>query len=153
MRIGCVANPPKVMPKCSQASTAAQRPGREVTMRSHLRNLARMTSPCVVIARRINRVDFDAEMVLKAHFSTYGIVENVLVPKSVIPAKPRKESDAIATCGRPRLRPHGTGFIVMRKAEAVNAILAAGSEHVVQGVTVTLQRFRQHPVDSALHLA
>jgi hypothetical protein len=111
--------------------------GEESSLRSYLNHLKTIEAGRILLARKINRLGFDSAAVLTAHYSTYGCVEHVFVPRS--------RSVARSQSNRPfvRKRPSGIGFVVMTESQAVDAILRDGEVQSVAGVTVYLQRFRR----------
>jgi hypothetical protein len=112
------------------------------TLRMHLRSLINVDPGRVLIVRKINRLGFASQAVLLDHFSWYGVVERVLVAHS------RVKSTSAADKGAPtvvssRLRPSGLGFVVMRRVEDAQIILANGSEQSVNGLMVRIQQFKR----------
>jgi len=104
---------------------------------SYLNYLKQIDAGRILLARKINRLGFDSAAVLADHYSTYGNVEHVFVPRS--------RSVARSQSNRPfvRSRPSGIGFVVMSASQAVDAILQEGEAQCVAGETVQLQRFRR----------
>jgi len=104
---------------------------------SYLNYLKQIDAGRILLARKINRLGFNSATVLADHYSTYGHVEHVFVPRS--------RSVARSQSNRPfvRSRPSGIGFVVMSESQAVDAILQEGEAHCVAGETVQLQRFRR----------
>jgi len=78
--------------------------------------------------RGISKLGMTSSTTLRKHFSNYGQVKAVHVP--FVHKKRSKEP-----------RSAGRGFIVMDSPELVAKILARGSEHLVEGVKVLIQRF------------
>jgi len=91
----------------------------------------------ILLARKINRLGFNSASVLQDHYSRYGCVEHVFVPRS--------RSVARSQSNRPfvRSRPSGIGFVVMSDSDAVDKILQEGVAQCVKGEMVQLQRFRR----------
>merc|ERR1719410_2579549 len=121
----------------SGASTGLQ----QETLRMHLRSLVNVDSGRVLIVRKINRLGFASQAVLREHFSWYGTVERVLVAHSRV--KSTTAADKGASPVASRLRPSGLGFIVMSRVEDAQAILAHGSEQPVNGIVVRIQQFQR----------
>lgn len=90
-----------------------------VSLRSNLEDLRSVECNLVIIARKINVLGFGSSQLLERHFSQYGKVDRVLVAHGL--AKSRSI----------QYRPSGLGFVVMSKAEEVQAILADGPEQQV----------------------
>jgi hypothetical protein len=111
--------------------------GDEDSLRSYLNFLKQIDAGRILFARKINHLGFDSAELLAAHFSAYGCVEHVFVPRS--------RSVARSQSNRPfvRKRPSGIGFVVMSGSQDVDAILRDGEAQSVAGVTVHLQRFRR----------
>jgi len=111
--------------------------GDEFSLRSYLNYLKQIDAGRILLVRKINRLGFDSSAVLTAHYSAYGQLEHVFVPRS--------RSVARSQSSRPfvRKRPSGIGFVVMGDSEAVDAILQDGEVQCVAGVSVHLQRFRR----------
>jgi hypothetical protein len=107
------------------------------SLRDHLEGLHGTDSQRVVLVRKINRLRFESAQILEEHFTRYGEVETVLVSHSH--AKSRK----------PRVRPSGLGFVVMKTAEGAQAVLADGPELKIQAapdenaVTINVQSFEE----------
>jgi len=117
--------------------------GEDSSLRSYLNYLKQIDAGRILLARKINRLGFDAAAVLTAHYTAYGSVKHVFVPRS--------RSVARSQSNRPfvRKRPSGIGFVVMAESQAVDAILQDGEVQSVAGVTVYLQRFRRQSFPEA----
>merc|ERR1719487_1921174 len=98
--------------------------GADETLRTHLRDLQKVSSDRVVLVRKINRLGFESADVLKQHYSKYGTVDRVLVAHSHVKSQNRR-------CGS-RLRPSGLGFVVMGSKSDVEAILADGPDQLIE---------------------
>lgn len=123
------------------ANAAAKDTQNEDTIRHHLRVLQNVDSKRVLLVRKINRLGFESPMILRAHFSFYGAVENVLVSHSRVKTHPLKSTGSTGKYGYSRMRPSGLGFIVMSTWEEVERILADGSEQIVAGMAISVQNF------------
>lgn len=121
----------------SRGPAAQQHEDTADTLRSNLYDLSFLDSSKILMVRKINRIGMDSAGVLEAYFSKFGTIERVMVSHS------RSKSNM----GQMRLRPATVGFLVMSKAEDVQAVLAYGQEHCVQGVAVSALPFQSHPVD------
>lgn len=115
-------------------------PAESATLGTHLTELQKEDPSCVLIARRIGKIGFDSDTILKQHFSKYGVVKFVLVAHSQV--KPLKAKSSL-----PRMRPGCLGFIVMEKPEDVKRILAGGPEEKIAGFRIQVEAFqhRQKP--------
>jgi hypothetical protein len=116
----------------------------EESLRTQLRDLAKIPNDRVLMLRRINRLGIDSAALLKAYFSQYGNVDRVM-------AAPTKTKQAPGQT-KMRVRAAPLGFIVFSTAEEANAALdkgqgADGSEHVVAGETIGAFPFTTHEVD------
>jgi hypothetical protein len=127
-------------PCATAAASVRDSGGPPETLRMHLQSLLRVDSNRVLIVRKINRLGFASQSALLAHFSWYGVVEQVLVAHSRV----KCDSHSVG-CGPvpSRLRPSGLGFIVMRRVAEAQAILAHGSEHQVNGMLIHVQQFER----------
>lgn len=112
---------------------------------SYLNYLKQIDAGRILLARKINRLGFNSAAVLTEHYSAYGHVEHVFVPRSRSVARPQSNRPFV------RSRPSGIGFVVMSDSQAVDAILEHGEvvngekgvakAQSVAGETVHLQRF------------
>jgi len=125
--IGAACRPP---PRRSRPETSPA----EESLSTHLRDLAQLEPGLVLMVRRINHLPDDPLSALKAHFSQFGTVDRVM-------ASPTR------SCGKSgRVRPATCGFVVMSSTEEVQAVMAHGTDHVIQGVTVVAGIFESHSV-------
>lgn len=106
--------------------------------RVKLRSQVKADCHRTVVTLKINRLGFEAEQLLKEHYSKFGKVDYVCVPLKVNRVAATATSPALS-----HLRPSGLGFVVMSKEEEVQAILAAGNEQQVCGKTITVRAFKQ----------
>mmetsp|Transcript_131367 Transcript_131367/g.238933 ORF Transcript_131367/g.238933 Transcript_131367/m.238933 type:complete len:420 (-) Transcript_131367:241-1500(-) len=104
------------------------------TLCDHLRSLDTMDPSLIVIVRRIGRLGLESPTWLRAHFSKFGVVDQVLVAHS--------RSNAYGKA-HARIRPAGLGFIVMSTAAEVQTILGAGPEHIINEVVITVQQYKK----------
>jgi len=94
--------------------------------------------PRTLVCLKVNRLGFEAEKALLAHYSQFGKVDHVFVPLKV------KRVHATATSpSHSHLRPSGLGFVIMNKEEVAQAILASGSEQTVNGKIISVRAFKQ----------
>lgn len=98
------------------------------TMKNQLRALNMEDPASVISARGISKLGVSSATTLRAYFGFYGRVKAVHVP--LVFKKRSKEPRSAGKC-----------FIVMDAVQTVSRILADGSEHIVDGVAVTLERF------------
>jgi hypothetical protein len=108
------------------------------SLSTHLRDLSIIDNARVIMLRKINHLGIEPNAALEAHFSTFGKVDRVMVS-----ATRTKNANGTAS----RLRPATVGFMVMADAGAVQAAIAGGEEHTVQGVTIMASRFQSHSID------
>lgn len=117
---------------CPEASSSGAKAEEHVfgssSMKNQLRTLNAEDPASVMSARGISKLGMTSSSTLRKHFSNYGHVKDVYVP--FVHKKRSKEP-----------RSAGRGFIVMDSPQLVLQILAQGSEHVVEGVKVLLERF------------
>jgi hypothetical protein len=110
---------------------------RKETLGMHLTDMQTEDPRCVFIVRRITSMGFQSQELLTMHYSRYGEVSRVLVAHSKV--KPFRNNPT----AQPRIRPGSLGFVVMKTAESVELILAAGKDQTVAGVAICVQRFEQ----------
>lgn len=109
------------------------------TLRAHLRSLIKVECSRVLIVRKINRLGFGSPELLKDYYSWYGEVERVLVAHSRV----QVASSSNRGHNSSRVRPSGLGFIVMKKTEDAQAILAEGPTQEVYGAEIRVQQFER----------
>lgn len=102
----------------------------------HLTQLQDQDPQCVFIARRISGMGFQSQEILASHFGQYGKVLRVMVAHSKV--KPFRRPGTVS-----RVRPGSLGFVVMEVPENVEIILAMGTEQVVAGHRISVERFEQ----------
>ncbi|CAE7389973.1 unnamed protein product [Symbiodinium natans] len=108
----------------------------------HLTHLQSEDPKCVFITRRINGMGFQSKDILHAFYGQYGKVVKVLVAHSKV--KPFRRQGAQA-----RIRPGSLGFVVMDSPEAVEKILAVGTNHKVAGHMISVEPFEtEQPIKS-----
>lgn len=108
----------------------------------------RMENPsCVVKMRRVHRLGQKPDISLAQHFGTVVPVKDLHVVYSHMKTLIRGEMMI-------RCKPSGMAFLVLRCREDVDTVMAMGSEQVIEGVNVSLERFQHgHAETSALDLA
>lgn len=109
------------------------------TLRAHLRSLIKVECSRVLIVRKINRLGFGSPDLLKDYYSWYGGVERVLVAHSRVQVASSNNRGHNSS----RVRPSGLGFIVMKKTEDAQAILAEGPTQEVYGAEIRVQQFER----------
>lgn len=113
--------------------TSQHVPTDENSLRANMRKLASIEPERVLLTRTIAQLGLNSEYFLRAHFQQFGTVEQVLV------CHPIKKSGTGR--GRQRVRPSNTGFVVMKSAEEVSAVLARGSVQIIQGASVGVSKY------------
>lgn len=121
-------------------------PRQKLTLSASLQLLGTEDPDCLFVVRRVNRLGFEASRILRGHFEQYGPVVRVLLAQSTV--RPPKEGQ-----GHPRRRPSSFGFVQMASVDAVQKILAEGSEHHVRGLPIVVQRFERHVQDEPADLS
>jgi hypothetical protein len=100
---------------------------------THLNELEGEDPNKVLILRRINRLGFDSETILKGHYERYGPICKVLLSNSHA-----KKPDT----GFPvRLRPSGIGYLVFEHAESAAKALEAGETQFVAFAEIRVRAF------------
>lgn len=103
------------------------------SLRADLEVLRNFPPALCVIVRKIKRLGLDSSTLLEEHFSQFGPLKKVFVAHSFErPSAKRRHG---------RVRPAALGFLLMDTAEAAQAIMAAGSEHLIRDVEVSVQMF------------
>lgn len=100
---------------------------------THLNELNDEDPRKMLIVRKINRLGFASEGILKEYFGQFGTVEKVRLSNTH--AKPASSS------GRFRVRPSGIAYLVFEDAQAASNALAAGTSQVVAGVEIFVSFF------------
>lgn len=108
----------------------------------HLQSLDEHDPGRVIIVRKISRLGFGSHDILREFFEHFGPVDEVLL---VNHADKTDEANH-----HRRVRPSGMGYILMRKAEDVEAVFACGEEMMVQHTLIGVRRFlrRELPASS-----
>lgn len=108
------------------------------TLRTNLRDLSAADPDKVLMVRKINRLGLDSANLLESYFSKFGVVQRALVSHS--------RAKSLFGKGAARVRPAGLGFMIMTSPEEVQAALAAGTEHEIAGVTISVFPFESRPM-------
>ena len=144
--IAALAKAQPVPPKPKQApkeETGNDDNAKVLTLAAILQHHLSQKNPhCIFIVRHINKLGWKAPRKLKAFFSSYGPVVRVLVARSTV----RQSYQPDAWFHR---RPSSLGFVQMRTAQAVQAILAMGAEQQINGAMISVQQFSSMPHDEA----
>jgi len=115
------------------------------TLRANLRKMSEVDANRIFMVRKISKLGLGSAQLLKTHFGQFGGVANVFVTHSI----DKRKADPENPNAKPHVRPAGIGFIVMDKAEDVDAILQQGLEHVVYGTNINVASYEhQMPEDS-----
>jgi len=99
-----------------------------ISLKEQLQALEQEDVRCVFVVRRLAKLGFDSADKLALYFMPYGDVKSVHVPRAWSQGK--------------FWRAGSVGFVVMRSAEAVCAIMQGGPAHIVCGVVITVHPFR-----------
>jgi len=122
----------------AKSSNAATQDYDSHSQDSHPQDVRAADGHRTFVALKINRLGFDAENLLKEHFSQFGQVDYVCVPLKV------KRVHATANYpSHSHLRPSGLGFVVMTREEDVQAVLASGPEQLVCDKVINVRAFKQ----------
>jgi hypothetical protein len=113
----------------------------QLLLGSILNELQDEDADCIIFARRIQRLGFNSETILRNHYDQYGKVEKVLLSNA------HDHAQCTDNPGNPRhvvrLRPSGLALILMADRESAAAIIAAGPVQRVEGVDVQVRRFER----------
>jgi hypothetical protein len=95
----------------------------------------------ILTVRRIHKLGFESAQVLRAHFSSFGVVDKILL----LPSRRKITSGRGTGCAR--TRPSSMGFVVMKDVASVDmALLERLSEdntHNVCGFKLVVQKFER----------
>jgi hypothetical protein len=118
----------------------------ENSLRTNLRKLSTIDAKRVFTVRKISRLGLNSHETLKRYFSRFGVVDHVFVTHGI----DKRIADAAAE-SHPRIRPAGSGFVVMGKVDDVVNIFKKGLEHDISGVRISVTAYEhQKPVDGNL---
>lgn len=111
------------------------------SLRTLLGSLDGIDPSRIFAVRKVQCLGFDAAKAVRAHYESYGPVEQVLFAHSHV----------LSPCQQyvRRVRPSSLAFVVMVSASDVEAALAAGPEQCVAGAQVQVERFERHSPNSA----
>jgi len=112
-------------------------------MKAQLQALSQENTSAIIIVRRIQKLGFKSPEILRRHFEDVGEVKAVHVAHSTVKTMPRPV-DGGARDTSYRQRPAALGFVVMCEEEAVQKILAEGSERTINDAKVLVQAFERH---------
>lgn len=112
-------------------------------MKAQLQALSQENTSAIIIVRRIQKLGFKSPEILRRHFEDVGEVKGVHVAHSTVKTMPRPLDGGVREPSY-RQRPAALGFVVMTAAEAVEKILAEGSERTINDVKVLVQAFERH---------
>jgi hypothetical protein len=104
------------------------------SMKDKLKALERQDPATILIARRIHRLGFSSADSLEAYLNQYAKVDSIHMAHSHVKTKGWPE-------GHRRLRPAAVGFIVMDSLEDAAKVLAMGSDHTINNISVSINAF------------
>ncbi|CAK0854485.1 unnamed protein product [Prorocentrum cordatum] len=113
-------------------------PQEHATVGEHLRALGGVDPRRVLVVRRIYKLGYQSGSLLASHFSKFGRVHEVLVPRRQ--AKLFRCRSQAAGAGT-RDRPGAIGFVVMADAECTDRAMWDGKQHMVAGERITVEPF------------
>jgi hypothetical protein len=91
----------------------------------------------VFLARQVNKLPSESEVLLRSHYSSYGRVSRVLVA----PIKAKGNCRRTSPTPRMRLRPSRIAFVVMEHHQSVERILQVGKKQTVAGECICVEPF------------
>jgi len=104
------------------------------SLRADLEHMKKCDPALCLLVRRIKKLGLESREHLEQHFAQFGPLKEVLVANSFDKPSPKRRYG--------RVRPAGVGFLVMGTPTAVEAVIAAGANHLVAGVEVSVQMFQ-----------
>jgi len=124
-------------PKHEQASSTKPSADSELgeTLRKHLQELQHEDPSVVIIVRKISKLGFESQELLKKYFEEYGDISKILVAHSFVKPSNRRV--------KPRVRPAGLGFVVMSSRADADAVLCLGENQTIAGVSVQVLPYAQ----------
>jgi len=118
----------------AQAGTQAAKGELNVgSLRDDLERLKEHDTQQCLIVRRIKRLGLGSPEILRKHFSSFGVVKEMLISHSF-----EKKS---AKCRADRVRPAALGFIIMDSVDGAQAVLRAGPTIMIGDVDVEVKIF------------
>lgn len=132
----CRAAPDPQSPSDLVAVMQGDNGGQGVSLRTILKALDHVPNGCVVMTKKFNRLGSDAVPALRGYFSTFGAVRHILVPG----LKPFQ----VWQLNSRRRKPTNQAFVVMADPAAVDRVLSAEGQHMIQGYLVQVSRFERH---------
>jgi len=112
-----------------------RRKGAPLLLATHLRAMEDKDPNCIFMVRKINRLGYGSEEILRQHYEQYGRVLEVLL------ANNPQAAEGLSSA-RMRVRPASLGFVVMSSPEAVRKVLEVGETHIVNGAAITVKCFK-----------
>jgi hypothetical protein len=106
----------------------------EYYVAEHLSKLDSIDPRRVLLVRRINLLGFEADAKIRAHFSSFGTVEDILFSGC-------RDEGAQNCTNNVRQRPSRFCFLVMSTPEEAAAALDWGESHTLENVVVLVRRF------------
>jgi len=107
------------------------------SLKEDLEKLRCYDRECCILVRKIKRLGVGSPDKIRAHFSFYGELAEVLVSHSFEKPNPKRANG--------RVRSAALGFIVFQNPDAAKALLVAGEHHVVgdgaDAVTVSVEQY------------
>lgn len=110
------------------------------SLRTLLGSLDGIDPSRIFAVRKVQCLGFDAAKAVRAHYESFGPVEQVLFAHSHV----------LSPCQQyvRRVRPSSLAFVVMVNAADVETALAVGPEQCVAGAQVMVERFERHSPNS-----
>jgi hypothetical protein len=105
------------------------------SLRSHFSELDEVPCDRIFLVRKIQRLGLNSADAVRAHFSAYGDVEDVLVAHSPV-------LSGCKTYVR-RFRPSNLAIVTMKTAEMAKRVHAQGKDQVIQGSLVLVEPYER----------
>merc|ERR1711920_273728 len=111
----------------------------QLHLATHLKELDEEDPACVIHVSRIRSLGFNSPDLLHEHFSHFGQVKRVALSNA---HQKLEDREPVPSQCALRVRPSGVGFVVMERAQDVDAIVATGEVQTVHGCEVSVRRFQ-----------
>jgi len=123
------------IPRSSSCDKLAGDTASTVSLRSHFSELDGVPCERIFFVRKVQRLGLESADAVRAHFSAYGDVEDVLVAHSPV-------LSGCKTYVR-RLRPSNLAIVIMATAQMAERVHRQGRDQVVNGSSVRVEPYER----------